>query len=121
TPLYQAVNKMADKSLRTIAIGIKPLEKDHSLDSSLLETDLTFIGLYGIIDPPRKEVKSAIEECRQAGIKTIMITGDHEKTAKAIATKINLLPENGIVLNGYQINEMSKSALKDIIEHVYVF
>ncbi|WP_229683074.1 calcium-translocating P-type ATPase, SERCA-type [Virgibacillus oceani] len=116
-----AINKMASKALRTIAIGIKPISNRDSFDSALLEKDLTFIGLYGMIDPPRKEVKSAIAECREAGIKTVMITGDHEKTARAIATHLQLLPENGLVLDGYQLNQMSPSELSDIIDRVYVF
>ncbi|WP_047984938.1 calcium-translocating P-type ATPase, SERCA-type [Ornithinibacillus californiensis] len=116
-----AIGGMADKALRTIAISMRPLAKDVSLESTFLEKDLTFIGLYGIIDPPRKEVKAAIEECRQAGIKTVMITGDHVKTARAIAKDLNLLPENGLVLEGSQLNHMSVEELEDIIEEVYVF
>src|SRR5690625_5578576 len=97
---------MAEKALRTIAICIKPLTKEHSVDSTFLEKDLTFIGLYGLVDPPRKEVKSAIMECREAGIKTVMITGDHVKTARAIANQIDLLPENGLILEGFELNDM---------------
>src|SRR5690625_4780842 len=91
--IENAINQMAEKALRTIAICIRPLAKKDSLDAAFLEKDLTFVGLFGMIDPPRKEVKKAIEECRQAGIKTVMITGDHEKTARAIAAQIDLLPE----------------------------
>ncbi|WP_404452539.1 calcium-translocating P-type ATPase, SERCA-type [Virgibacillus necropolis] len=114
------INKMGEKALRTIAIAIKPLTNSEQSDS-LLENDLTFIGLYGMIDPPRKEVKAAIEDCKKAGIKTVMITGDHEKTARAIATNLNLLPENGLVLDGYQLNQMSTDELEEIIDRVYVF
>ncbi|OZU90378.1 ATPase [Virgibacillus indicus] len=117
----QAINSMADKALRTIAIGMKPISRDVPLDSAFLEKDLTIIGLFGMIDPPRKEVKSAIEECRQAGIKTVMITGDHVKTARAIAKNLNLLPENGLVVEGYQLNQMSMNELEDVIEDTYVF
>lgn len=117
----QAMNGMADRAMRTIAIAMRPVSKNDSLNTASLEKDLTFIGLYGMIDPPRKEVKSAIEECKEAGIKTVMITGDHVKTAQAIAKNLNLLPEHGMVLEGYQLNEMSTNALEDIIEDVYVF
>ncbi|GAB3793708.1 cation-translocating P-type ATPase [Virgibacillus kimchii] len=117
----QAVNDMADKALRTIAVAMRPISKDDSLHTAFLEKDLTFIGLYGMIDPPRKEVKSAIEECNEAGIKTVMITGDHVKTAQAIAKNLKLLPENGMVLEGYQLNEMSAEQLEDVIEDTYVF
>ncbi|SHF50181.1 calcium-translocating P-type ATPase, SERCA-type [Ornithinibacillus halophilus] len=119
--IEQAVNSMADKALRTIAISMKPLSKEDSMDDHFLEKDLTFIGLYGMIDPPRKEVKPAIEECRQAGIKTVMITGDHVKTATAIAKRLNLLPDDGLVLEGHELNKMSVEELEDIIEDVYVF
>ncbi|WP_010530482.1 calcium-translocating P-type ATPase, SERCA-type [Lentibacillus jeotgali] len=117
----QAVNNMADKALRTLAIAMRPLAKDESLNSAALEKDLTLVGLYGMMDPPRKEVKTAIEECREAGIKPVMITGDHEKTARAIAAELNLLPEDGMVLNGYQLNNMSVSELQNMIDQVYVF
>ncbi|MEC5422752.1 calcium-translocating P-type ATPase, SERCA-type [Virgibacillus sp. C22-A2] len=119
--ISQSVNTMADKALRTIAISMKSLSKNEDLETAFLENDLTFIGLYGMIDPPRKEVKSAIEECRQAGIKTVMITGDHVKTARAIAKNLNLLPEDGLVLEGYQLNQMSVSDLEEKIEDTYVF
>ncbi|WP_164669063.1 calcium-translocating P-type ATPase, SERCA-type [Virgibacillus doumboii] len=115
------INDMAQKALRTLAVGMKPIQKDDPLNTASLEKDLTFVGLYGMMDPPRKEVKAAIEECREAGIKTVMITGDHEKTARAIATNLNLLPENGMVLDGYQLNQMSVSELRDVIDQVYVF
>jgi Ca2+-transporting ATPase len=117
----QAIDNMAAKALRTIAIAIRPISNNDSLNSAFLEKDLTFIGLYGMIDPPRKEVKSAIEECNEAGIKTVMITGDHVKTAQAIAENLNLLPEKGLVLEGYQLNEMSKEQLENVIEDTYVF
>ncbi|WP_163970718.1 calcium-translocating P-type ATPase, SERCA-type [Oceanobacillus halotolerans] len=116
-----AIDQMADKALRTIAIGMKPLAKQDSLETAFIEKDLTFIGLFGMMDPPRKEVKSAIEECKAAGIKTVMITGDHKKTASAIAHQLNLLPEDGLVLEGYQLNQMSVTELEDIIDQVYVF
>lgn len=120
-PIESATDRMAEKALRTIAISIRPLSKTESLDTTFLEKDLTFVGLYGMIDPPRKEVKTAIAECKQAGIKTVMITGDHEKTARAIAKHLNLLPEDGLVLDGNDLNKMSVSELRDMIQNVYVF
>ncbi|WP_100011014.1 calcium-translocating P-type ATPase, SERCA-type [Lentibacillus sediminis] len=116
-----AVSRMADNALRTIAVGMKPITKQDTLETEFLERDLTFIGLYGLMDPPRKEVKSAIAECRQAGIKTVMITGDHVKTARAIARNLNLLPENGMVLEGHQLSKMSSADLGEVIEDTYVF
>ncbi|RLL45264.1 calcium-translocating P-type ATPase, SERCA-type [Oceanobacillus piezotolerans] len=119
--IENSINSMASKALRTIAIGIRPLSNKDSLDEAFLEKDLTFIGLFGIIDPPRKEVKGAIAECRQAGIKTVMITGDHVNTARAIASNLNILPTNGLVLEGHQLNQMSQAELEDVIDDAYVF
>lgn len=120
-PIEAAIDHMASDALRTIAISMKPINKNDSLDDAFLEKDLTFVGLYGMIDPPRKEVKSAIEECRQAGIKTVMITGDHATTARAIARNIDLMPEDGLVLEGSDLNDMSPTDLEHIINDVYVF
>lgn len=119
--INQTIEYMGNKALRTIAISFKSLRRDMPLDIEFLEKDLTFIGLYGMIDPPRREVKTAIEECKQAGIKTVMITGDHIKTAEAIAKDLNLLPQDGLVLEGRQLNQMSLEELENIIEDVYVF
>lgn len=119
--LNRVVNEMTTKALRTIAISMKPLTKDIELDRFSLEKDLTFVGFFGLIDPPRKEVSSAIKECQEAGVRTVMITGDHKKTAEAIATKIGLLPKDGLVLEGSDLNTMSMNDLKQIINDVYVF
>lgn len=119
--IENAINDMASKALRTIAISMKSISANTALDSALLEDELTFIGLYGLMDPPRKEVKTAIRECMEAGIKTVMITGDHVNTARAIAKNLNLLPDNGLVLEGHQLNKMSTEDLSDVIEDTYVF
>src|SRR5699024_4467255 len=121
TPIHQAVDQMANKALRTIAISMKPLKKDESLDSKMIETDLTFIGLYGMMDQLLKEVKTAIKDCKEAHIKTVMITGDHKKTASAIARQLDLIPSGGLVLEGKELNQMTKGELETIIEDVYVF
>lgn len=115
------IDRMGSQALRTIAVGMKPLRKDEPVSDLDIENDLTFVGMFGMIDPPRKEVKSAVKECAEAGIKTVMITGDHEKTARAIAESIDLLPPGGRVLNGSQLNQMSQEELDDAIDDVYVF
>ncbi|GIO21911.1 cation-translocating P-type ATPase [Oceanobacillus sp. J11TS1] len=117
----QAVVSMAEKALRTIAIGFRVLSSSESLDTALLEEDLTLIGLYGLMDPPRKEVKAAVRECKEAGIKTVMITGDHAHTAKAIASHLDILPPDGKVVEGKELTRMSNAELVDIIEDTYVF
>src|SRR5699024_1873463 len=121
TPFNNVMNEMAEKALRTIAISIKSLTGDMPLDSYSLDKDLTFVGFFGLMDPPRPEVKQAIKECHEAGIKTVMITGDHKKTAEAIATQIGLLPKGGLVLEGADLNQMSSDDLVHVIDDVYVF
>lgn len=119
--IVDAVDELAQEAFRTIAIAIRPLDETTSLHEDVLESNLTFIGLYGIVDPPRKEVKQSIQECREAGIKTVMITGDHKMTAEAIADEIHLRPKNGLVLTGQELNRMSEDELSEIIDQVYVF
>ncbi|MCP8616579.1 calcium-translocating P-type ATPase, SERCA-type [Salirhabdus salicampi] len=119
--LNQVMETMANKALRTIALCFKEVEVKDDYSDLELETDLSFLGMYGMIDPPREEVKEAIATCRNAGVKTVMITGDHVHTAKAIAKQLQLLPDNGRVLDGYQISEMSDEELVELIDDTYVF
>ena len=99
--VQSAINEFASQALRTIAIGFKEmLLSTVILDEQEAEKDLTFIGLQGMIDPPRPEVKQAVQECKEAGIKTIMITGDHVITAKAIAKQLGILTNQSKVLDG---------------------
>ncbi|KGX88508.1 calcium-translocating P-type ATPase, SERCA-type [Pontibacillus litoralis] len=119
--MNRSINNMAEQALRTIAVCYKPLKKDKTYTDLELEQDLVFIGFTGMIDPPRKEVKEAIEQCKQAGIKTVMITGDHAKTAEAIAGDLQLIPEDGKVMEGYELNAMNEEQLAAAIEDVYVF
>lgn len=79
------------------------------------------LGLSGMIDPPRPEVRQAIKECREAGIKTVMITGDHVETAKAIAKDLRLLPKKGRVMDGKTLNELTEKELIETVDDVYVF
>ncbi len=117
----EAVEQMANEALRIIGIGIRPLTKEDGMDDEMVERELTFIGLFGMIDPPRKEVKPAIFACKQAGIKTVMITGDHANTATAIAKELDLMPEHGQVITGSELNQMNQLELEKQIENFYVF
>lgn len=119
--IQAAIEKLGEQALRTIAIAYKPIVTeriDHSFEA---ERELIFIGLQGMIDPPRPEVKDSIRECREAGIKTVMITGDHIVTAKAIAKELGILPENGRVLDGKALSNLSQSELEQIVDDVYVY
>lgn len=117
-----AVESLAAQALRTIAVAYKPLsggsipEREQDAENSL-----TLIGLQGMIDPPRPEVRQAVKECREAGIKTIMITGDHALTAKAIAKQLGILSGKARVLEGLELNGMSDAELAEIVEDVSVF
>lgn len=121
-PIEAKMNEMAERALRIIAIAIKPLQKGEVPSPTNLEKDLTFIGLFGLMDPPRKEVKESIAQCRAAGIKTVMITGDHKKTAMAIAREVGLQTgDQDLVLEGYELNQMDMDELTAVIERVSVF
>ncbi|MGO4887840.1 cation-translocating P-type ATPase [Anaerobacillus sp. MEB173] len=118
----QAITHLASQALRTIAIAFRPLKKtDKILNEIDAERDLIFLGLQGMIDPPRPEVKDSILDCKQAGIKTIMITGDHVITARAIAKQLNILPPDGKVLDGHTLAKMSVDDLEKVVDDVYVY
>lgn len=117
-----AIENLGRQALRTIAIAFKALGPSQTVYSEAdAESNLIFIGLQGMIDPPRPEVKQAVIECREAGIKTVMITGDHIVTAKAIAKQLEILPENGKVIQGSELSDMTDEELESIVEDVYVF
>ncbi|WP_102027321.1 calcium-translocating P-type ATPase, SERCA-type [Salirhabdus sp. Marseille-P4669] len=119
--VYEQLGQMANQALRTIAVCFKEIDRNKRYTDHQLETDLCFLGLVGMMDPPREEVKEAIASCHQAGVKTVMITGDHVQTATAIAKQLNLLPKHGRVLQGADISRMTEDELRDVINDVYVF
>lgn len=122
TQIQEAINGLAQQALRTIAIGYKPIPPGTVLlHESEAESDLIYFGLHGMIDPPRPEVKEAVQEAREAGIKTVMITGDHVATAKAIAGQLGILRGKERVLEGKELAEMTVDQLGDIVEDVAVF
>ncbi|WP_438446746.1 calcium-translocating P-type ATPase, SERCA-type [Gorillibacterium sp. sgz5001074] len=113
---------MAKSALRVLGLAyreVKPAERCESGEHA--ENHLVFVGLTGMIDPPRKEVREAIVKCKKAGIKTVMITGDHQTTAEAIAKQLGMLPQGGLVLNGTQLAAMSEEQLEDKVEDIYVY
>jgi Ca2+-transporting ATPase len=113
---------MAQEALRVLAVAERRFDKrPESLNPEEHEKDLTFIGLVGMIDPARPEVKPAIEKARHAGIKTVMVTGDYPDTARAIAKEIGLLQEEGEVITGAQLQDMSDEELANVIDRVDVF
>ena len=118
-----AIHNFGSDALRTLAVGIKPLNKeDLDKDFTELEKDVTILGLFGIMDPPRPEVKDAVEQCYQAGVRTVMITGDHAVTAEAIAKEIGIKrSDEDLVITGAQLDEMDDDQLREICPKVAVF
>lgn len=114
--------KMAKKALRVIAVGYKDLDfLPQKIDTNTIENNLTFVGLIGMIDPPREGVKEAVKTCKRAGIKTVMITGDHIATAKAIAKELTILGTNDKAITGQELDKISQKELEKNIEEYSVF
>lgn len=114
--------KMAGKALRVIAVGYKDLDfLPQKIDTYTIEDNLIFVGLIGMIDPPREGVKEAVRTCKKAGVKTVMITGDHIATAKAIAKELNILEAKDKAITGQEIDKMTKQELEKTIAQYSVF
>lgn len=115
-------NEMAEKALRVIAVSYKDVDKlPENINSESVENDLIFVGLIGMIDPPREGVKEAIKTCKRAGIKTVMITGDHLKTATAIAKELGILNRGDMSIDGASLEKMTQTELEDNIMRYSVF
>jgi Ca2+-transporting ATPase len=115
----RAMVQMAQSGERLLGFGYHRLQADSAFNEQNLESDIVFVGILGFIDPPRKEVKGAIRTCQQAGIKVIMITGDHPETARAIASQVGINSAN--VLTGSEISKMTDNDLKKALRNTYVF
>ena len=114
--------QMAQKALRVIAVAYKDLDTLPSkIDSQNIENNLTFVGLIGMIDPPREGVKEAVQVCKNSGIKTVMITGDHLETAKAIAKDLGILEHKDMAITGQELDKMSQNQLEKKIRDYSVF
>lgn len=114
--------KMAEKALRVIAVTYKETDIIPSeADSKQLEENLIFVGLIGMIDPPREGVKEAVKTCKKAGIKTVMITGDHILTAKAIAKDIGILGVKDMAITGSELDLIKQEELEKTIMNYSVF
>lgn len=119
----EAIEKFASQALRTLAIAYKEISRDElDLAQESYEDGFVFLGLHGIIDPPRQEVIPAIAECHSAGVRTVMITGDHAATATAIAKDIGIIyGDNTKVVVGSEINAMKDSELQEVVKDTPVF
>ena len=115
-------DEMSEQALRVLAVAWRELEEvPQNPTSETLEKDLTFMGLVGMIDPPRPEAKQAVAVCRKAGIKPVMITGDHVVTASAIAREIGILQPGDDAVTGTQLDKMSDAELDQRVRNISVY
>ena len=120
--ILKANKNMADKALRVLAVATKRLPGvPDSYEANHLENDLCFIGMVGMIDPVRPEVKSAIDKCRLAGIRPIMITGDHKDTAVAIATELGIISDSSEAITGAELDDISESKFEKLVDKYSVY
>lgn len=115
--IIKTCDKLADNALRSLAFAYKTTK----LTEKELENDLIFLGITGMIDPPRKEVMSSIKSCHEAGVRVIMITGDHKKTAVAIAKQLGIYQEDDLAVNVEEFHEMTREELYKKLPKISVF
>jgi len=120
--IFEKNEEMASKALRVLAIAYKYMDELPSDISAVsIEEGLTFVGMVGMIDPPREEARLAVAQCRRAGIKPVMITGDHALTASAIATQLGIMTTGDRVLTGAEVERLSDDELREQCGSVAVF
>ncbi|MGX5447777.1 cation-translocating P-type ATPase [Bacillus cereus] len=118
--ILEAAGSMSQEALRVLSFAFKQYDS-NDVDINHLEKNLIFIGLVGMIDPPRTEVKDSIKECKKAGIRTVMITGDHKDTAFAIAKELGIAEEISEIMIGTELDNISDTELASKINHLNVF
>ncbi|MFH1484840.1 MAG: calcium-transporting P-type ATPase, PMR1-type [Chloroflexota bacterium] len=112
--------QMASDALRVLAIAYRPMP-DEDVPVQVAEQDMVFVGLVGMIDAPREEVKDAIKDCDRAGIRSVMITGDHKLTAVAVAKELGLLKEGGLAVTGGELDKMGDEEFERAVERIQVY
>ena len=122
TDILNSNKNMADRALRVLAVSYKTLDKKPStFENSSLEKGMCFIGMVGMMDPIRPEVKSAIDECKMAGIRPIMITGDHKDTAVAIAKELGIINCESEAITGAELDKISDTDFEKFVEKYSVY
>ncbi len=122
--IQNANDELALDGQRVLGVAFRPLDElpeNGQIDEALLEREMTFIGLVAMLDPPRPEVNQAVQEAREAGIRPLMITGDHPLTARRIAQDLGIIDEGGEVLTGQDLSKMGLDGLEEVVGHVSVF
>lgn len=118
--VVDANDYLASQALRVLALAYRPIPQGAKIDH-LLEEKLIIVGLIAMMDLPRPEVKNSIETCENAGITTVMITGDHKETALAVAKELNLLKNDSIILSGTELEQMDDNRLKECLRNVAIY
>ena len=124
TRILKVNEAMARQALRNLGFAFRELAESVNTCDEKIEKDFTFVGIMGMIDPPREEVKEAIYTCKKAGINVVMVTGDHKLTAVAVAKELNLLGENeeeGKVLTGEELEKLSDDQLTSMVQNVVIY
>ncbi|MDO4594584.1 MAG: cation-translocating P-type ATPase [Tissierellia bacterium] len=120
--LLEENSKLAQSALRVMAYAYRKFDNDNiDMTSENVETDMIFVGLTGMIDPPRKEAKKAVKECRDSGINVIMITGDYLETAYAIGHDLGIADRKEQAIMGHELNNMSDSQIREIVKEKKIF
>jgi Ca2+-transporting ATPase len=120
--ILEVNEQMASSALRVLAMAYKHLPSEfNEVNKEIVEDDLVFVGLEGMIDPPREEAIKANKQCIKAGIRTVMITGDHKLTAVAVAKEIGMMKKNSLVLTGVELDGKSDEEFEKIVENVAVY
>ncbi|MFW6022500.1 MAG: calcium-translocating P-type ATPase, PMCA-type [Halanaerobiaceae bacterium] len=121
--IKKANERMARRALRVLAIAYRPMKQSHESAKSIgkYENELVFTGLVGMIDPPREEAYDAVSKCYRAGIKPVMITGDHRTTARVIAEDLGIISKFGKVLTGEDLKSMDDKTLKEKVKEIQVY
>ena len=119
--ILKVCNGMSAEALRVLGFAVRSVSVVPEDESCDLESDLTFVGVVGMIDPPRKEVIQAVETCHTAGIRVVMITGDHKVTAMAIAKQLHIFRDGNTVISGQELDEMTDEQLDEAVKTCVVF
>jgi Ca2+-transporting ATPase len=120
--ILEQADEMASNGIRVLAFAFRIWNKiPEPLEYNEIESRLSFAGLVGMIDPPRPEIKEAIAECKTAGIRPVMITGDHKETAAAIAKQIGMITGRELVITGSELSKMSSEDFEDAVEKIAVY
>lgn len=119
--ILKVCNAMSAEALRVLGFAVRSVSEVPEDEGCDLEQDMTFVGVVGMIDPPRKEVIQAVETCHTAGIRVVMITGDHKVTAMAIAKQLHIFREGNTVISGQELDEMTDEQLDEAVKTCVVF